>query len=160
MRSRSLRPSDMVVGIGNGTAFAKGRDFAAWLGLVPKQMSTRNRTILGSSRHLPQSLENKKVQGFGNIDSRMPVSLLEAAWEFAQFAQSRLQPAAKAIVRRSIGTTFPMTTLTVRDLEALIGLRTSWKELYSKELARLLNEDDTPARPTRRPERVSHVPID
>jgi hypothetical protein len=27
----------MVAAIGNGTAFAKGRDFAAWLGLVPKQ---------------------------------------------------------------------------------------------------------------------------
>ena len=26
-------------------AFAKGRDFAAWLGLVPKQMSTGDRTI-------------------------------------------------------------------------------------------------------------------
>ena len=33
--------------IGNGAAFAKGRDFAAWLGLVPKQMSTGDRTILG-----------------------------------------------------------------------------------------------------------------
>jgi transposase len=33
--------------IGNGVAFAKGRDFAAWLGLVPKQMSTGDRTILG-----------------------------------------------------------------------------------------------------------------
>jgi transposase len=30
-----------------GAAFAKGRDFAAWLGLVPKQMSTGDRTILG-----------------------------------------------------------------------------------------------------------------
>ena len=28
-------------------AFSKGRDFAAWLGLVPKQMSTGDRTILG-----------------------------------------------------------------------------------------------------------------
>ena len=27
--------------------FAKGRDFAAWLGLVPKQISTGDRTILG-----------------------------------------------------------------------------------------------------------------
>ena len=26
----------------------RGRDFAAWLGLVPKQMSTGDRTILGS----------------------------------------------------------------------------------------------------------------
>ena len=28
--------SAMVAAIGNGAAFAKGRDFAAWLGLVPK----------------------------------------------------------------------------------------------------------------------------
>ena len=39
--------SAMVASIGNGAAFAKGRDFAAWLGLVPKQMSTGDRTILG-----------------------------------------------------------------------------------------------------------------
>ena len=37
----------MVAAVGSGTAFAKGRDFAAWLGLVPKQMSTGDRTILG-----------------------------------------------------------------------------------------------------------------
>jgi transposase len=39
--------SAMVAAIGNGTAFAKGRDYSAWLGLVPKQMSTGDRTILG-----------------------------------------------------------------------------------------------------------------
>jgi transposase len=39
--------SAMVAAIGNGVAFAKGRDYAAWLGLVPKQMSTGDRTILG-----------------------------------------------------------------------------------------------------------------
>src|ERR1700729_1717936 len=33
--------------IGNGAAFTKGRDFGAWLGLVPKQLSTGDRTILG-----------------------------------------------------------------------------------------------------------------
>jgi transposase len=36
-----------VAAISNGAAFATGRDFAAWLGLVPKQMSTVDRTILG-----------------------------------------------------------------------------------------------------------------
>ena len=35
--------SAIVAAIGNGASFAKGRDFAAWLGLVPKQMSTGNR---------------------------------------------------------------------------------------------------------------------
>jgi len=39
--------SATVASIGNGAAFAKGRDFAAWLGLVPKQMSTGDRAILG-----------------------------------------------------------------------------------------------------------------
>lgn len=40
--------SAMVAAIGTGEAFSKGRDFAAWLGLVPRQMSTGDRTILGS----------------------------------------------------------------------------------------------------------------
>jgi transposase len=40
--------SAIVAAIGTGDAFSKGRDFGAWLGLVPKQMSTGDRTILGS----------------------------------------------------------------------------------------------------------------
>ena len=39
--------SAMVAAIGTGDGFAKGRDFAAWLGLVPRQISTGDRTILG-----------------------------------------------------------------------------------------------------------------
>jgi transposase len=39
--------SAMVAAIGAGDAFSKGRDFAAWLGLVPRQISTGDRTILG-----------------------------------------------------------------------------------------------------------------
>src|SRR6516165_5891890 len=39
--------SAMVAAIGNGSVFSKGRDFGAWLGLVPKQISTGDRTILG-----------------------------------------------------------------------------------------------------------------
>jgi transposase len=40
--------SAMVAAIGTGDAFSKGRDFGAWLGLVPKQISTGDRTIIGS----------------------------------------------------------------------------------------------------------------
>ena len=40
--------SAMVAAIGTGDGFSKGRGFAAWLGLVPKQISTGDRTILGS----------------------------------------------------------------------------------------------------------------
>jgi transposase len=39
--------SAVVAAIGNGAGFRQGRDFGAWLGLVPKQESTGDRTILG-----------------------------------------------------------------------------------------------------------------
>src|SRR5262249_61105082 len=39
--------SAMVAAIGSGDVFSNGRDFGAWLGLVPKQISTGHRTILG-----------------------------------------------------------------------------------------------------------------
>ena len=37
----------MVAAIGTGAAFDRGRDFAAWVGLVPRQHSTGGRTVLG-----------------------------------------------------------------------------------------------------------------
>ncbi len=58
--------SAMVAAIGAGDAFSKGRDFAAWLGLVPKQISTGDRTILG------------KISKRGNRYLR--VLFVEAAW--------------------------------------------------------------------------------
>jgi hypothetical protein len=58
--------SAMVAAIGNGDVFAKGRDFAAWLGLVPKQISTGDRTILG------------KISKRGNRYLR--VLFVQAAW--------------------------------------------------------------------------------
>ena len=39
--------SATVATIGTGDLFSKGRDFSAWLGIVPKQFSTGGRTILG-----------------------------------------------------------------------------------------------------------------
>ena len=41
--------SAVVAAIGNGTAFARGRDFAAWLGLAPKQISTGDRRFSDAS---------------------------------------------------------------------------------------------------------------
>ena len=37
----------MVAAIGQGEAFERGRDFAAWIGLIPRQYSTGGRTVLG-----------------------------------------------------------------------------------------------------------------
>ena len=41
----------IVAAIGNGAAFQKGREFAAWLGIVPRQYSTGGKTnLLGISK--------------------------------------------------------------------------------------------------------------
>jgi transposase len=59
-----LIASTMVAAIGNGAAFGRGRDFGAWLGLVPKQISTGDRTILGGiSRRGNTYLRSLFVQG-------------------------------------------------------------------------------------------------
>jgi len=58
--------SAMVAAIGTGDVFSKGRDFAAWLGLVPTQISTGDRTILG------------KISKRGNRYLR--VLFVQAAW--------------------------------------------------------------------------------
>ena len=39
--------SALVAAAGDGRAFANGREFAAWLGLTPRQRSTGGRTVLG-----------------------------------------------------------------------------------------------------------------
>ncbi len=58
--------SAIVAAIGTGDSFSKGRDFAAWLGLVPRQISTGDRTILG------------KISKRGNRYLR--VLFVQAAW--------------------------------------------------------------------------------
>jgi transposase len=58
--------SAMVAAIGSGEVFSQGRDFGAWLGLVPKQISTGDRSILG------------KISKRGNRYLR--VLFVQAAW--------------------------------------------------------------------------------
>jgi transposase len=58
--------SATIAAIGSGDVFCKGRDFSAWLGLVPKQISTGDRTILG------------KISKRGNRYLR--VLFVQAAW--------------------------------------------------------------------------------
>jgi transposase len=54
----------IVAAIGNGCAFAKGRDFAAWTGLVPRQHSTGGKQkLLGISKRGNPYLRTLFVQG-------------------------------------------------------------------------------------------------
>jgi transposase len=42
----SMISTGKVAAVGTGEAFVRGRDFAAWLGLVPRQYSTGGTIIL------------------------------------------------------------------------------------------------------------------
>ncbi len=54
----------IVASIGNGTAFHKGREFAAWLGLVPKQHSTGGKAKLyGISKRGDRYLRKILIHG-------------------------------------------------------------------------------------------------
>jgi transposase len=59
--------SAMVAAIGTGDVFSKGRDFGAWLGLVPKQISTGDRTILGKISKRGTSLSACAVRTGGRV---------------------------------------------------------------------------------------------
>jgi transposase len=68
--------SATVAGIGKGEVFSKGRDFGAWLGIVPKQTSTGGRPILGriskrGNRYLRQLF----------VQAARVVLLRPASWE-------------------------------------------------------------------------------
>src|SRR5262245_49046316 len=58
----------LVAAVGNGAAFAKGRDFASWLGLVPQQHSTGGKPrLLGISKRGNTYLRRLFVQGARSI---------------------------------------------------------------------------------------------
>lgn len=58
----------LVAAVGNGSAFSKGRDFAAWLGLVPRQHSTGGKPrLLGISKRGNTYLRRLLVLGAQSV---------------------------------------------------------------------------------------------
>src|SRR3979490_3176852 len=58
----------IVAAIGNGAAFRKGRDFASWLGLVPRQHSTGGKAkLLGISKRGNPYLRRLFIHGARSI---------------------------------------------------------------------------------------------
>jgi transposase len=54
----------LIAAIGNGAAFRKGREFAAWMGVVPRQHSTGGKQkLLGISKHGNSYLRRLFIQG-------------------------------------------------------------------------------------------------
>jgi len=58
----------LLASIGDGTAFRKGREFAAWLGLVPRQFSTGGKTkLLGISKRGNPYLRRLFIHGARSV---------------------------------------------------------------------------------------------
>jgi transposase len=83
--------SAVVAAIGNGAGFKQGRDFGAWLGLVPKQESTGDRTILGKiSKRGNKYLRTLFVQAAHVILARRPSAARQGLWPWIEQASKRL----------------------------------------------------------------------
>jgi transposase len=83
--------SAVVAAIGTGSGFKQGRDFAAWLGLVPKQESTGDRTKLGKiSKRGNKYLRTLLVQAAHTVLERRPAAARRALWPWIEQASKRL----------------------------------------------------------------------
>src|SRR6266508_2469728 len=79
--------SAMVAAIGNGAGFKQGRDFGAWLGLVPTQESTGDRTILGKiSKRGNKYLRTLFVQAAHVVLVRRPSAAMRGLWPWIEQA--------------------------------------------------------------------------
>jgi len=67
-----LAATAIVAAVGNGAAFSKGREFAAWLGLVPKQCSTGGKPkLLGISKRGNNYLRWLLIHGARSVIARV-----------------------------------------------------------------------------------------
>jgi transposase len=83
--------SAVVAAIGNGAGFTQGRDFAAWLGLIPKQESTGGRTILGKiSKRGNKYVRTLFVQAAHVVLVRRPRTARQGLWPWIEQASKRL----------------------------------------------------------------------
>ena len=83
--------SAVVAAIGDGTGFRQGRDFGAWLGLVPRHESTGDRTILGKiSKRGNKYPRAPFVQAAHVIPARRPSAAMRGLWPWIEQASKRL----------------------------------------------------------------------
>lgn len=93
-----LISTGVVAAIGTGEAFESGRDFGAWLGLVPRQYSTGGRSILGRiSKRGSRYLRTLFIQA-ANVILMRPQN-----WERFSFG-SWLKQAATRLHRNKLAT--------------------------------------------------------
>jgi transposase len=64
----SINATALVAAVGDGSAFARGRDMAAWLGLVPRQATTGGKArLLGISKRGNRYLRKNLIHGARSV---------------------------------------------------------------------------------------------
>jgi transposase len=91
-----------IAAIGNGAAFRKGRDFAAWLGVVPGEHSTGGKQKLtGTSRRGNKYLRKLFVQGAHSVLlQRTKQSSGLSTWLASLVSRKRAQVATVALANK------------------------------------------------------------
>ena len=92
----------MIASIGNGSAFRKGREFAAWRGLVPREHSTGGKqTLLSISRRGNAYLRRLFIQGARAVlQQKMKQSSALSAWLIQLTARSHPNVVAVALANK------------------------------------------------------------
>jgi transposase len=118
-----------VAAIGSGDAFSKGRDFGAWLGLVPRQMSTGGRTILG-----PISKRGNRYLRMLFVQAARAVLLRPQSWKkhglksWIEAAARRLNRFKLAIALARLGRSPWWSQFRSQADQACIPSRVTWCE--------------------------------
>lgn len=100
----ALTATALVAAIGKGTTFKKGRDLAAWVGLVPLQRSTGGKTtLLGISKRGNSYLRRLLLQGARSVHRLADRSRLACGpWLTALDARAHPNVAAVALANKLV----------------------------------------------------------
>jgi transposase len=97
-----MNATALVAAIGNGQAFARGRDLAAWLGLVPKQRTTGGKPrLLGITKRGNKYLRKLLVHGARGAMSTLAKSATPlGAWLRGLLARAHPNTAVVALANK------------------------------------------------------------
>jgi transposase len=97
-----LNATALVAAIGTGEAFRRGRDLAAWLGLVPRQASTGGRAkLLGISKRGNKYLRKLLIHGARSVLRPLSRSATPlGAWLRGLLARAHVNTAVVALANK------------------------------------------------------------
>ena len=106
----ALNATALVAAVGDAGTFARGRDLAAWLGLVPRQVTTGGRPkLLGITKRGSKDLRKMLIQG-----ARAALPTLKAAdtpvgaWLRGLLGRAHLNTAVVALAAKMAGTVWAL----------------------------------------------------